>query len=140
MNLSKCQLWGPAFGDQEGLKGTALEGIPITDWCVGSGVEILGIPVCYPGDDTFAKYVWGKRVGKVKRILKVLEELPQAHVQYTLLRYCLSACRVTDLMRACPISHAEEECSALALEMRSSLDRIFGLTTSDEHGRKPRWH
>ena len=93
VNLAKCVLWGPAFNDPrlQIQNSSLLWSIPVVPWRVGTGIQVLGVLVCFPGDDTYAKHVWGKRVDKVSKILHVLEELPQAHVQYTLLKCGLSA-------------------------------------------------
>jgi hypothetical protein len=134
LNLPKCLLWGPAFA--EGMPATLqeqclLRQVPVHPWQTGSGIKVLGVPVCFPTDDGFARKVWTQRRSKVQRILAVLKHLPQSHVQYTLLKYCLSACRVNDLMRACRIDDALAECHGLSCDIRQALEAILGnpLTT-----------
>ena len=134
VNLDKCVIWGPAFSDPALLLPveSKLRAIPVVPWRPGTGIQVLGVPVCFPGDDAYARHVWGKRADKVCKILRVLEELPQAHVQYTLLRYCLAACRVMDLLRGCPIGHATEECKRFSIELRRCMDHILGAPCTDD--------
>ena len=74
--------------------------VPVLPWGPGTGVEVLGIPVCHPEEDDFARKIWDRRVDKALSTLRVLQALPEGHVQYTLLRFCLSACKVMDLFSA----------------------------------------
>jgi hypothetical protein len=72
--------------------------------------------------------VWRKRVEKAARALDVLEKVPEAHVQFTLLRQCLSACKVNDLMRSTPAGWAEVECAQLGSRIRRCLETIMGAS------------
>jgi len=63
--------------------------------------------------------------------MKVLGTFPESHVQYTLLRQCLSACKVNDLLRACPIDEAQEECQEMSWQMRKTMGTIVGAPLSE---------
>ena len=101
VNLSKCRIWGPAAKTpgQSSLDGH-LRHIPVVPWCPGSGLLVLGIPVTHPEGAEFGEQAWEKRVSKTLHTIEILGHLPQSHIQYTLLRFCLSACKVNDLLRA----------------------------------------
>ena len=139
VNLVKCSLWGPGFEKGTGHLPTScpLRHVPVTAWKKGSGIKVLGIPVCCPEDgpegraDAFAKKVWRERVDKASRAMKVLGTFPESHVQYTLLRQCLSACKVNDLLRACPIDEAREECGEMSWQMRRTMGTIAGAPLSE---------
>ena len=131
VNVGKCRLWGPAFmvpgGGVVGLAGNGLDGIPVVPYVPGSGLKALGVPVCHPGGDGFAGRVWAERVDGVERLLGLVRLLPQAHVQYTLLRVCLDACRVNDLLRGCALGQAVDEFARLSASLRKVLGDIVGV-------------
>lgn len=131
INWGKCVLWGPGATNEAvmGLQGRAIAKIPRTPYGPGSGITVLGIPVTFPGDHTHAARVWGERLSKVKKILEVLEEFPEPHIQYTLLKLSLSACRVNDLMRACNLNAGAAECQQLTDAVRHCLEQIAGTLT-----------
>ena len=115
VNLVKCRLWGPAFaeGSEHLPDACPMKKVLVVKWGSGTGIKVLGIPVCCPdvGDgehDRFAKSVWSERVAQAVRAMKILERFPESHVQYTLLRQCLAACKVNHLMRACPVAECAE--------------------------------
>jgi hypothetical protein len=133
VNLQKCELWGPALTagmPADISQQNPLRSIPVIPWEPHSGTKVLGVPICYPTDDAFAQKVWNQRVQKMDRIMQVLQQLPQSHIQYTLLKYCLSACRVNDLMRACPINHAVQQCAAITKLLRDSMQGYVGTVMS----------
>ncbi len=105
LNIDKCLVWGPAFGlYRDARRSDAVNEVLVVPWTLGSGIKVLGVPVTYPGTTVYADRVWDARVAKVHKTLQVLEHLPESHIQYTLLKYCLSACKVNDLLRA-SLSH-----------------------------------
>ena len=72
VNLAKCNLWGPAGPVRSGgLLGQVrrLRFVP------GSGVEILGVPVCYPGSHEFAEEIFEKRVRGLEQGCELLGAL-----------------------------------------------------------------
>jgi hypothetical protein len=139
VNPEKWSLWGPGFERGNGHLPTTcpLRHVPVTPWVEGSGIKVLGIPVCCPEGggqvkkDKFASKVWAERVDKATEAMKVLGTFPESHVQYTLLRQCLSACKVNDLLRACPIDEAQEECQEMSWHMRKTMGTIVGAPLSE---------
>ena len=77
-----------------------------------------------------ASTLWHKRVLKTEGALNILQCLPEAHAQFCLLRQCLSACRVNDLLRSTPIDWAVPECARLQVALRHHLDGILGYPTT----------
>ena len=60
------------------------------------------------------------------RTLEALLSLPESHTQYTILRYCLSACKVNDLLRACPLAHGRKEYERLSRLLQDAVVTIAG--------------
>ena len=105
-----------------------------SQWCHGAQVQaslVLGVPVTHPGGTEFGEQAWEKRVKKALNTIEVLGHLPQSHIQYTLLRFCLSACKVNDLLRACPVQMGEQSCQRLSLGLRQCLNNILGASLTD---------
>ena len=131
LNLAKCKLWGPPFApglDIPGLSpGCALSKVPRSAYVPGSGLKVLGIPVCHPRDFAFANGVWRERVQSHACLCDAVAALPDAQIQYCLLRMCLSACRVMDLLRACPLGSAEDACGSMSQTLRTTFGRIAGV-------------
>ena len=90
--------------------------------------------MCHPGslsDSRFADVVWQKRVDAVAATCAALLRLPDAHVQFTLLRCCLDACKVMDLLRACPYTAARSVCARFSRLLRDSLGTVVGTPLTD---------
>ena len=97
VNLQKCELWGP-------MEVTVPDGTPsllteVTRIPLDRGFKVLGAPLDPPGKGAQTAAVWLTRLQGMARLLRALEQFPQLHIQYTLLRACLDACKVTDLLR-----------------------------------------
>jgi hypothetical protein len=142
LNLSKCVLWGPEVTDNN-TQASIPDSVPlrsplrrtkVTPIGVHSGIKVLGIPVCHPGqlsDNDFAAHVWEARVNELQSLCDALVRLPQAHVQYTLLRCCLTAAIVTDHLRACPLAPAAGQCHKFSAILHDTLGAIAGVPLSD---------
>ena len=133
-------MWGPAFDpapgqNLEGKLGT-LAGIPITPFAANTRITVLGIPVCHPEGDGHAKGIWTRRLAAVQKACDVLGQLPSSHVQFTLLRLCLDACKVNDLLRACHLTAASTEVTRLTGALRDTLGGIMGSPLSDDQWRQ----
>ena len=63
------------------------------------GVEILKIPV---GSDNFVLEGLQKRVKQMTSILDKLESLEDCHIEFTILRACLGAAKLTYALRGIP--------------------------------------
>ena len=80
---------------------------------------------------TFAEGVWCERVEKVQKLCDALLLLPQAHIQYVLLRSCLDAARVNDLLRAAPVTQARSTCARFSALLRDTFSAIVGSPVTD---------
>ena len=143
LNLSKCVLWGPAVTDNNANgrlppsvdPSSPLHRTHLVPFGLHTGIRALGVPVCHPGnlsDSDFAHDTWRKRVDAVQRMCDALGEIPEAHIQFTLLRMCLSAAKVMDLLRAAPFLQAGVECARFSALLRNTLGAILGAPVSDQ--------
>jgi hypothetical protein len=90
--------------------------------------------VCHPGaisESAYAVAVWADRVDRVVETCSALTDHPESHVQFTLLRSCLSASKVTDLLRASPFQQAPGECARLSQTLRDTFGSIQGSPVTD---------
>lgn len=108
-NLRKCTLWGP--GIQRAAQSVPLypievaldhpgRAIPVIPFVMGSGLEVLGVPVDYPGTQDATNKVWGEAVEGLRKACVKLQEFPHGQARYLLLRYCLDGCKVNHLLRS----------------------------------------
>ena len=143
LNLSKCQLWGPAFSLDNNGRGSLPPGTPLDSalrqvflvpYHPDTGLKALGLPVCHPAagpSSAFARVIWGKRLQDARRKCEALALLPEAHVQLTLLRCCLDARKVNDLLRATPLGQASDVAASFSALLRDTLGFIIGTPVSD---------
>ena len=139
LNLRKCKRWGPVQPDGWALgipADSPLHAIPKVPFTPGSGIKVLGVPVVHPEDDSFGSQCWNDRVKEVRKACSILSQLPDSHVQFTLLRFCLSACKVNDLLRATPLNMATRECSLFSRILRDTFGLISGCMVSDVQWRQ----
>lgn len=108
-----------------------LRRVPVIPFQPGSGLRVLGCPVTFPGDPSFAAQLWQDRASDVARACEVLRQLPAPHVQFCILRLCLSACKVDDLLRVTPHLGCQPILVGLSRELRSTLEVIQGAPLSD---------
>ena len=143
LNLAKCQVWGPAFPSDHNGHGHVPPGTPadsllrhvsVVPFRLDTGLKALGLPVCHPSTvsrSDFATGIWEKRLHDIRRKCEALAQLPQARVQLTLLRCCLDARKVNDLLRATPVDQATAVASKIAAVLRDCLGFILGSPLSD---------
>jgi len=98
----------------------------VVSYLPGTGLRTLGVPVCHPVGAEFASQVWGESVAEVRRLLSLLELLPQSHIQYTLLRACMDACRVNDLLRGSSLRDGEDAVRGMSALLWSTLGVVVG--------------
>ena len=143
LNLPKCQLWGPAFPLDNNGRATlppgtpldsALRQVALVPYHPDTGLKVLGLHVCHLAAgpfSAFARSIWGKRLQDARRKCEALALLPEAHVQLTLLRCCLDARKVNDLLRATPLDQASDVASSFSALLRDTLGFIIGTPVSD---------
>lgn len=102
VNAAKCELRGPCLG--VGLRPHLplhcpgvrdLDGVQLVPFTSESGVVVPGSPVVHPeSSGQFSRWVWRDRLRTMNATCAALSRLPQAHIQFTILRDCLDACKV----------------------------------------------
>ena len=90
----KCELYWPS--DYDGLK--SYDGLSSS---TGDGTLILGSPI---GSDHFIESILEAKLEELEENHNALMHLDHAQSQLTLLRNCLSACKVMFLLRTVPLS------------------------------------
>ena len=55
INLSKCNLWGPAGSMPPSSSTSPFHHVTHIPWSPGSGIVLLGVPIHFPGDPTFLR-------------------------------------------------------------------------------------
>ena len=128
VNLSKCQVWGPATPSSLPL----LNLVTPVPFLPGSGITLLGSPICHPSNWDHASNVVSDRLSKCRLVYKAIETLPEAHIQYCLLRSTMDACRFNDLLRTILMGEATAAFAQASLELRSAFETCMGATTSPD--------
>ena len=127
VNPSKCVLWGPAAETPDFQEHTALLGIPVTPYLPNTGIKVLGGPVQHPrSNGQHARDLFDKKVGSLGKMLDALKALPQAHLQFSLLKGSLDGCRLSFLTRMCPTQHITAGCQKASSLLRTTLGEILG--------------
>ena len=105
--------------------------VPMSAFDHTSGFLHLGVPISQPQSTTFASKSISARLAKVQKLYGALEGFPSAHIQYTLLRSCLDACRVGDLLRSIPLGTGDASVQQCSLALRQALAHCIGSPTDD---------
>ena len=98
VNEAKCSLWGPG-ARVDAMADGPLANVPIIPWEPESGIRVLGLPICYPGNIAFGRSLFGKVLADLSQATTVLHTLGDTQTEHLLLRYCLDACKVMHLLR-----------------------------------------
>ena len=133
LNRRKCVLWGPGATPEAIQAHPSLRDLSVIPFHPGTGLRVLGVPVEHPSDvGTFTKAMVAKAVAKLDRMCSVLTRLPAAHIQYTLLRYCLDGCRLNFLTRCSSATHIGPLVTEADGILRRALGDVIGtpLTTA----------
>ena len=96
-----------------------------------TGFTVLGGPVELPGQGSSTSAVWTHRLRDMACSLRALEQFPQMHIQYTLLRSCLDACKVSDLLRVSNYTLSHDKAEACTRLSMGTLQRLLGTALSD---------
>ena len=133
LNKAKCVMWGPAAQADNLAAYPPLQGMHLVPYVPGSGIRVLGVPVEHPAEDgTFTRALFSKAVDKLESMCSVLTRLPAAHVQYTLLRYCLDGCRLNFLTRCSSARHIPSLVERADNVLRQTLGDILGTPLTDK--------
>ena len=78
LNPAKCRLWGPNsvnLGSEAMDTDNLWNTIPRVPWHAGSGLKVLGLPVCYPGTSQFAEATSTEVINDLQEACLVLQNL-----------------------------------------------------------------
>ena len=119
----KCELWWPT-GD------ASFPGFPASiKRQPHEGVEILKVPI---GSDQFICRKLRERAQKVGKAIACLDSLEDAHVQFTILRACLGACKFNYVLRGvCPSAGVLRALQEIDDTMRLSLEHLLHCSVPD---------
>jgi len=92
------------------------------------GFELLG--GFYPGR-ALGNFLELKK-SAFSHLCALIEQLPEAHIAFTLLRCCTYSCRVNHILRLVPPSFLECWCAHLTSILRASLSNIIGASLDDK--------
>jgi len=95
---------------------------------LGSGVKVLGVPVGSPG---FVTEYSRKVLSKLQACLERLRLLGCAFSAFHILRSCLSACKVTHLLRTLPFVLAQELAPEAQEKLRLALGSILDVALDE---------
>ena len=140
LNPTKCKLWGP--GAPLGSDNVpCLPGfippdhpfrqVSVVAFSAQTGLEVLGVPVNYPGAHAKVRQKWLHVVVDLERSCHALSEFPNAQVQLLLLRACLDACKVNHLLRSSNSFVAQEFVDRANSVIRATLEDIIGVGLSE---------
>ena len=123
LNLAKFETWWPS--------GTnAFSELPPEVKRCSEGIEILKLPL---GSDSFIQGCLRKRVKQMTDILEQLETLEDSHIEFTILRACLGAAKLTYSLRGLAPSQAVNTVMQEADELiRRTLERILGDSVDEQ--------
>ena len=139
-NLHKCSIWGPGvqrvgqsvprYPMEIGLDHPC-RAIPVLPFLPGSGLEVLGVPVDFPGTHDKTKAVWQAALQGLDNACSKLQSFPHGQARYLLLRYCLDGCKVNHLLRSTSCLKASKHVSECASVLRSAMESLVGTALSD---------
>ena len=67
VNLSKCAAWGPGTDLlAQAPEDHPIRGVPVTDWCLDSGLKMLGVPIGRSGEHGLHEALWKKKVTELE--------------------------------------------------------------------------
>ena len=88
-----------------------------------SGVILLGTPI---GDEDFVKAAFESKVEKIKALTSLLTELQQPHIEFVLLRTCLSLPKIVFMLRTSDSTSFKHILREFDCITREALSRIIG--------------
>ncbi len=112
VNIAKCKQWGPT---------PSTSAVAPLGPCDG-GVKVLGVPI---GSVGFAQSECTTVLTKLQFCLERLKLLGCSFSAFHILRSCLSACKVTFLLRTLPLDLAERLAADAQAKMRSALNEVL---------------
>lgn len=131
LNLEKCTLWGPVTKLGH-IEDTLLRTVTLVPWQPGTGIVLLGVPVFFPGDNTFLREHLSGVLEQLKASCCALTtKIWDSQTQLALLRGCFSACRFTFLLRSTPAAFTRDILQQADGVLRQTFETIVGSIVSD---------
>ena len=125
LSSSKSSIWSPIPAVRATAKDPLQRGIPMK---TEDGFELLGAPI---GSADFSNSLVTSRVEKLRHTLAELPKLEDSHVEFVLLRSCLSLPKLSFSLRTCPPDHLAASLKLFDGLMRDALGSILGVGLSD---------
>ena len=99
----------------------------------GTGITVLGNPVAHPVNrDTFLNSFWEPRLRGLSQACKTISAFPRPHIQFTLLRSCLDACRINHVLRTQHFRDGYDNLEIADSIIRNALAIVMGCICTDE--------
>ena len=105
--------------------------IPVSPFVPGSGLEVLGVPIDFPGTQDATDKVWGIAVEGLRKACAKLQEFPHGQARYLLLRYCLDGCKVNHLLRSTGCMKASKHVADCGAVLRGAAESLMTTALSD---------
>ena len=84
------------------------------------------------GSDDFVKGQLEIRLMNLRRKIEMVAEFPHLHECFTLLRRCMSSCKVTHLMRTIPPSQLKDFLNGFDAALRRAMENVLGHDLNDQ--------
>jgi hypothetical protein len=118
VNVQKCKQWSPV----QTLTSTLVPVVPCR-----LGIKVLGIPI---GTRAFVTEETANVSAKLQTCLDRLGLLGCSFSAFHILRACMSACKVTHLLRALPFDLGEDLARVTQFKLREAFGHVLGTPVS----------
>ena len=133
VNLAKCALWGPGERLVAQLpEDHPLRGVTSTPFLPDSGLQVLGLPVDFPGTLGKTRCVFDDAASKLSGGLSALAAAQDAQVQHALLRSCADACKLLFLAQGCEVGApmVKQAMERADDDIMSTFEEVLGMPLS----------
>ena len=133
VNLAKCALWGPGERLVAGLPDEhPLHGVASTPFLPDSGLQVLGLPVDFPGTLGKTRCVFEDARSKLSGGLSALAAVQDSQVQHALLRSCADACKLLFLAQGCEVGApmVKQAMERADDDIMSTFEEVLGMPLS----------
>ena len=125
--LPKSSVWSPMDGVDDRDQDPLQRGVPKVR--SSDGITVLGAPV---GWRDFVREKVVEKIEKVRQVTELLPHLREPHLEFVLLRSCLSLPKVMFLLRALDTSEHQDLLDTFDSITRGALCRILGSPVTDD--------
>ena len=125
--LPKSSVWSPMDGVDDRDQDPLQRGVPKVR--SSDGITVLGAPVRWRD---FVREKVVEKIEKVRQVTELLPHLREPHLEFVLLRSCLSLPKVMFLLRALDTSEHQDLLDTFDSITRGALCRILGSPVTDD--------